>query len=147
MIIRRAEVPDAAVIAELEKICFPQDPWSYESIHEDIAENERAVYLVAEDGGEIIAYGGLWKIFDEGHIMNIAVVPLRRREHIGEKLVTELIDMTRAEGISSWTLEVRADNEPAKALYGKLGFFEAGLRKGYYENGRMDAIIMWKKDE
>ena len=147
MVIRRAEASDTAVIAELEKICFPHDPWSYDSVYSDIVLNDRTVYLVAEDEGEVIAYGGLWKILDEGHITNIAVVPGRRREHIGEKLVNELIGLTRAEGIASWTLEVRADNEPAIALYEKLGFENAGLRKGYYEYDGKDAVIMWKKDQ
>ena len=147
MVIRRAEAPDCAVIAELEKICFPHDPWSYDSVYSDIVLNDRTVYLVAEDEGEIIAYGGLWKIFDEGHITNIAVVPGRRREHIGEKLVGELIELTRTEGIMNWTLEVRADNDPAIALYEKLGFRSAGLRKGYYEYDGMDAVIMWKREE
>ena len=147
MVIRRAGEADCAIIAELEKICFPHDPWSYDSVYSDIVLNDRTVYLVAEDEGEIIAYGGLWKIFDEGHITNIAVVPGRRREHIGEKLVGELIDLTRAEGISNWTLEVRADNDPAIALYEKLGFRSVGLRKGYYEYDGMDAVIMWKREE
>lgn len=146
MVIRRAEAADCDTLAELEKICFPEEPWSFKSMYNDVVENERTVYMVAEEDGEIIAYGGLWKIFDEGHITNIAVVPERRREHMGEKLVTELIETTRAEGLTSWTLEVRADNDPAIALYEKLGFERAGLRKRYYEYDGMDAVIMWKKD-
>lgn len=147
MVIRRAEAADCDTLAELEKICFPEEPWSFESMYNDVVENPRTVYMVAEEEGEIIAYGGLWKIFDEGHITNIAVVPGRRREHLGEKLVTELIRMTRAEGVASWTLEVRADNVPAIALYEKLGFKSEGLRKGYYEYDGMDAVIMWKRDQ
>lgn len=146
MVIRQVKEQDVEVLAELEKICFPNDPWSLDSLYTDIVLNERTVYLAAEEEGDIIAYGGLWKIFDEGHITNIAVVPGRRREHVGEQLVTRLIDMTREEGLTSWTLEVRSDNAPAIALYEKLGFEKAGIRKGYYEYDGMDAIIMWKKD-
>lgn len=87
------------------------------------------------------------KIFDEGHITNVAVRPEFRRKHIAENLINVMVSVTEDEDITSWTLEVRESNEPAKALYRKLGFIEAGLRKGYYQDTNEDAIIMWKTKE
>lgn len=40
------------------------------------------------------------------------------------------------------TLEVRASNEVAQALYRRFGFVPVGVRARYYENTE-DAIIMW----
>jgi ribosomal-protein-alanine N-acetyltransferase len=37
---------------------------------------------------------------------------------------------------------VRASNDPAIRLYEKLGYARVGLRKGYYEKPREDAVIM-----
>ena len=41
------------------------------------------------------------------------------------------------------TLEVRSHNQAAIALYEKLGFRNAGRRKGYYDDPPDDALIMW----
>lgn len=148
-IIRDAASEDIAYIAELEKVCFPEDPWSYDSIANDISNNDNAFYIVAErEKGtekEIVGYVGVWKVVDECHIMNVAVEPSNRRQNIGDDLISSMIDITKQLGVNSWTLEVRADNEPAIKLYKKHGFKEAGLRKGYYEYDHMDAIIMWRE--
>jgi len=42
-------------------------------------------------------------------------------------------------------LEVRASNDPARLLYEKLGFQQAGRRPGYYRNPREDALILRKE--
>ena len=60
-------------------------------------------------------------------------------------MLSVLFDVTGAQGIESYTLEVRAGNQAAIALYEGFGFREAGLRKGYYEDNGEDAIIMWKE--
>ena len=62
--IRRAEPKDAEAIEDLEQICFSQ-PWSYNSIYYDIAENTKAVYLVAQIEEDVVGYAGLWKIGDD----------------------------------------------------------------------------------
>lgn len=146
LIIRQGEIRDAVEMAEIEKICF-SDPWSEESIISDIEHSERSFYIVAEIEGHVVGYIGCWKIFDEGHITNVAVRPEFRRKHIAENLINVMVGVTEDENITSWTLEVRESNEPAKALYGKLGFIEAGLRKGYYSDTGEAAIIMWKTKE
>lgn len=144
LIIRKAAETDVPAVEEVEKACFSV-PWSYESLYHDILENKLAFYIVAEIDGKVCGYVGVWKIFDEGHITNVAVAPEYRRMHIASAMLSVLFDVTGAQGIESYTLEVRAGNQAAIALYKGFGFCEAGLRKGYYEDNGEDAIIMWKE--
>ncbi|MBQ8563461.1 MAG: ribosomal protein S18-alanine N-acetyltransferase [Firmicutes bacterium] len=144
LIIRKAEEKDILQIEELEKICFA-DPWSYESLEQDILRNKLAFYIVAEVDGEVCGYVGIWNIVDEGHITNVAVSPDFRRMHIASNMLDVLIASCEAAGVERFTLEVRAGNEPAKALYAGKGFREMGIRKGYYQDNGEDAIIMWRE--
>lgn len=146
LIIRKAEERDAEEIERLEQLCFSQ-PWSYDSIYHDIAENKLALYLVAETSGHIAGYAGVWKIGDEAHITNVAVDPEYRRISIGDMLIAALIEVTEENGIFSHTLEVRESNIAAIELYKKHGFKIEGKRKAYYEDNGEDALIMWRKSE
>lgn len=130
-------------VAELEKICF-STPWSEKSIASEL-NNELALWLVAEDGGAVVGYVGSQTVFPETDMMNIAVVPQRRREGIAEVLVDALIQELKRIGSNSLTLEVRASNTPAIALYQKMGFHEVGRRPNYYRNPREDALILRKE--
>ena len=144
LIIRKAEAKDVLAIEEIEKQCFTV-PWSYESLYQDIVENKLAFYIVAElAAGQICGYVGIWKIFDEGHITNVAVEPEYRRKHIARAMLEALMEVTAEAGIERYTLEVRASNEPAIRLYEGLGFKSEGIRPGYYEDNGEDAIIMWR---
>lgn len=144
LIIRKAEAKDVLAIEEIEKQCFTV-PWSYESLYQDIVENKLAFYIVAElAAGQICGYVGIWKIFDEGHITNVAVAPEYRRKHIARAMLEALFEVTGQAGIERYTLEVRASNEPAIRLYEGLGFKSEGIRPGYYEDNGEDAIIMWR---
>ena len=144
LIIRKAEAKDVLAIEEIEKQCFTV-PWSYESLYQDIVENKLAFYIVDElAAGQICGYVGIWKIFDEGHITNVAVAPEYRRKHIARAMLEALMEVTAEAGIERYTLEVRAGNEPAIRLYEGLGFTSEGIRPGYYEDNGEDAIIMWR---
>ena len=78
-------------------------------------------------------------------MMNIAVSPDYRRRGIAQGLVEALVASLKALDSHCLTLEVRDSNEPAKALYEKLGFSQVGLRKGYYRNPKEDARILRKE--
>ncbi|MBS6207783.1 MAG: ribosomal protein S18-alanine N-acetyltransferase [Firmicutes bacterium] len=144
LIVRRAEARDAEAIAELEKVCFSQ-PWSYESIYHDVAENKLSFYLAAETEGKVIGYAGIWNIAGEGHITNVAVSPEYRRKGVGDALMEVMLKVTEESGVLSHTLEVRKSNAGALRLYEKHGFKIAGERKGYYEDNGEDALIMWRR--
>jgi ribosomal-protein-alanine N-acetyltransferase len=134
-----------AQIAALEKRCF-SDPWSEKSISSEL-NNSLSLWIVALDGEVVAGYVGSQTVLGETDMMNIAVAPEYRRQGVGERLVCELIDALKEKGSHSLMLEVRASNEPAKALYHKLGFIQAGRRPGYYRNPREDALILRKEWE
>ena len=94
-------------------------------------------------GNQYIAgFAGIWAIADEAHITNIAVRKSYQRQGIGELLMISIIDLAAELKADVVTLEMRASNTPARSLYQKFGFAEAGLHHGYYTDDREDAIIM-----
>lgn len=139
---RRMTLKDLDQIMALEKVSFTA-PWSRNAFTGELTDNHFARYLVMQLGDEIIGYGGMWIIIDEAHVTNVAVSPLYRGRKLGERLLRFMMAVASTEGARKMTLEVRVSNFSAKNLYHKLGFVEAGLRKGYYTDNREDAIIMW----
>jgi ribosomal-protein-alanine N-acetyltransferase len=143
--IRGMREEDIPQIAAIEKLVFPT-PWSEAAFRSELKDNALAAYLVlvAEDRPRrVLAYGGLWKIFDEGHITNIAVRPEAQGKQLGRLLVHAMIRWAWAQGLSHMTLEVRLSNRRAIDLYKRAGFREAGVRPAYYEENHEDALIMW----
>lgn len=118
-------------------------PWSRDSFLEEL-NNDMAIYFVAVSDGQVLGYGGMWKIFDEGHITNIAVHPEFRLCGIASKIMDKILDISKFNGIANLTLEVRKSNIAAQKLYQKYGFKAEGTRKGYYSDTGEDALIMWR---
>ena len=118
-------------------------PWSRRAFSEEL-DNKLAIYLVAKIKNKVVGYVGMWKILDEGHITNIAILPEYRGIGIGVRLVEEILKEAEKEGINRVTLEVRKSNAVAQRLYAKFAFKIEGMRKGYYQNNGEDAVIMWK---
>ncbi len=132
-------------IAALEKQCFSA-PWDERSVASEL-QNPLAHWLVALDGAAVAGYVGSQTVLGETDMMNIAVHPDYRRQGIAGKLVTRLIADLKARESHCLTLEVRASNDPAKALYEKLGFTQVGLRKNYYRAPKEDGLILRKEWE
>ena len=132
-------------VAQLEKECF-HDPWSENSIASEL-KNPLSLWLVAVDGQQVAGYVGSQSVMGEADMRNIAVSAQYRRMGIAQELVERLVTLLREKDVYSLTLEVRASNEPAKALYGKLGFNQVGRRPNYYRNPKEDALILRKEWE
>ena len=132
-----------AQVAALEKRCFC-DPWSENSIRSEL-NNSLSLWLVALDGERVAGYIGSQSVQGESDMMNVAVDPAYRRQGVAEALVTQLAVQLRELGNGSLTLEVRASNEGAIALYEKLAFEQVGRRPNYYRNPKEDARILRKK--
>lgn len=134
---------DAAAVELVEKECFAI-PWSRESFWEEAAKKD-AYYLLAVDdeGDKVIGYVGVWLIFDEGHITNVALIPDYQGQGIASAMIKNIIAIIGEKGINSMTLEVRPSNKPALKLYEKFGFKSVGRRPHYYEDNDEDAEIMW----
>ncbi|MBM3156748.1 MAG: ribosomal-protein-alanine N-acetyltransferase [Chloroflexi bacterium] len=98
--------------------------------------------LEASQDEKVLGFAGLWFMADEAHLANIAVRLDRRREGIGELLLIAVIDLAIERQARFFTLEVRASNKEAQALYGKFGLIEVGTRRGYYMDNKEDAVIM-----
>lgn len=128
-------------VAELERICFSV-PWSRNMLAEEL-DNLLSAFLVAlDDSGRVVGYAGVQVVLDEGYITNVAVRPECRRQGIAGKLLQVFLDFAKGNRLAFLTLEVRASNYDAIALYGSRGFRSVGRRKNYYEHPREDAIIM-----
>ena len=128
-------------VAALERICF-SDPWSRNLLAAEL-DNDLSAFLVALDGeGEVAGYAGLQVVLDEGTVTNIAVRPDCRRRGVASRLLQVFLNFAQGNRLAFLTLEVRASNYDAIALYGSRGFRSAGRRKNYYEHPREDAIIM-----
>ena len=135
-----AHVPQ---IAQLERLCF-NDPWSDRSIASEL-DNRFSLWLVAVDGEKVVGYVGSQSVLGWADMMNIAVSPEYRRQGIAYGLVTRLEEALKENDVTCLTLEVRASNASAQALYGKLGFQQVGRRPNYYRNPKEDALILRKE--
>lgn len=130
-------------LEELEKACFSM-PMTRTQLENQLPDS-RHVFLVAEDTENVVqGYVGMLYVLDEGYISNVAVAPEQRRKGIAGSLLEELMRRAQALSLAFVSLEVRAGNAPAIALYEKHGFRPAGVRKNYYSMPREDAIIMTK---
>ncbi len=139
--IRRMTFLDVDGVYAVECQTF-STPWSRGSFAAEVTDNDLSCYLVLDDQGTIAGFAGMWIVVDEAHVTNIALLPAYRGKGLGQKLVTALMETARQRYAVSMTLEVRASNEIAQSLYGKLGFLPTGIRRAYYTDNREDAIIM-----
>lgn len=136
----RSHIPQ---IEKLEQTCFSV-PWT-ENMLTDALFDPQASFIVAEDDeGNVVGYAGLHVVLDEGYIDNVAVEPDARRHGVGSALL-EVFCRFGAANLAFLTLEVRASNEAAIGLYEKHGFHRAGLRQGYYQKPKEDAVIMTRE--
>ena len=131
-------------VAELERICFSV-PWSRNMLAEEL-DNLLSAFLVAlDDSGRVVGYAGLQVVLDEGYITNVAVRPECRRMGVASQLLQVFLNFAEANKLAFLTLEVRASNYDAIALYGSRGFRSMGRRKNYYEHPKEDALIMTRE--
>lgn len=143
VIIREMRYDDLDQITQIEKECFSL-PWSKDSFEQEL-KNELAYYQCAEEEGTIMGYMGMWRIIDECHITNVAVLPEHRNKGVASMLISKMVEICRCSEIDNMTLEVRESNLSAINLYEKYGFVSVGKRPRYYMKPMEDAIIMWKK--
>jgi ribosomal-protein-alanine N-acetyltransferase len=97
---------------------------------------------VAEQEGVLLGFAGAHIILDEGHITNVAVIKEARGHGLGRLLMDALMQLAANLGARYLTLEVRASNAAAVALYQSFGFIKVSVRKKYYEDNGEDALLM-----
>ena len=143
--LREMTIADAPAVAAIEG-SLNDEPWS-ESLFRgefDVDPTSRH-WLVAELDGELVGFGGMMYAASTAHLMNLGVSPTLRRRGVARALCISLFAEARRRGAADLTLEVRASNAGAAALYEQLGMTSVGTRPGYYGDGE-DALIFWIDD-
>ena len=141
--IRRMMAQDISQVAEMEAANFYM-PWSEKAFYEQLS-NRNAIYMVAELDEKIVGVCGFMESFGEADIYNVSVDESHRNAGIASSMLETMLKEGIARGITAYTLEVRAGNVAAIRLYEKLGFVAEGIRPGFYDKPKEDALIMWKR--
>ncbi|MDD5904178.1 MAG: ribosomal protein S18-alanine N-acetyltransferase [Clostridium sp.] len=139
---REMVLTDIETVYGIECSCFSQ-PWSVESLINELTVNDAAYYAVAEFDGRVIGYAGMWVVCDEAHMTNIAVDADYRRRGAATGLILHLMRTARSRNALCITLEVRETNHRAQRVYNALGFRYAGTRRRYYSDTGENALILW----
>lgn len=144
----RMQMNDCERAAKLEGEIFGCDAWTVADFQESLC-CDYAVYVVARDdeGEPVVACAGVRNMCGDGDITNVLVDKKYRERGIAEHLLQHLMDEGREIGVRNFTLEVRRSNTPAIKLYEKLGFVSEGIRPGFYDNPKEDAVIFWKRED
>ncbi|MBO7941203.1 MULTISPECIES: ribosomal protein S18-alanine N-acetyltransferase [Streptomyces] len=137
---------DIEPVLELEKILFPEDAWSRGMFWSDLAHargpEATRRYVVATEGERIVGYAGLAANADVADVQTIAVAQGHWGTGLGGRLLTELLRAATAFECAEVMLECRVDNVRAQKLYERFGFEPIGFRRGYYQPGNVDALVM-----
>ncbi|MFF4762697.1 ribosomal protein S18-alanine N-acetyltransferase [Streptomyces sp. NPDC001292] len=141
---------DIDPVLELEKDLFPEDAWSRGMFWSELAHSRgpgaTRRYVVAEDSGRIVGYAGLIASGGQGDVQTIAVARDHWSTGLGARLLTELLRAATAFECAEVMLECRVDNVRAQKLYERFGFEPIGFRRGYYQPGNVDAVVMRLSD-
>ncbi len=129
-------------IAGIERLCFSL-PWSENALEDELT-NENAHFLAAVAGKKVLGYIGIIEICGECDVTNVAIHPDFRRMGIADKLLKKAESDAMERNCISITLEVRVSNEAAIGLYTSNGYKSQGIRKGFYDKPKEDALIMTK---
>ncbi|KPI16619.1 ribosomal-protein-alanine acetyltransferase [Actinobacteria bacterium OK074] len=139
---------DIDAVLELEKDLFPEDAWSRGMFWSELAHargpgaTRRYVVAFDEDGGRLVGYAGLAAQGDQGDVQTIAVSRELWGSGLGGRLLVELLRAATAFECAEVLLECRVDNVRAQKLYERFGFVPIGFRRGYYQPGNVDALVM-----
>jgi ribosomal-protein-alanine N-acetyltransferase len=130
-------------VMAVEHACFvnhtSRDAFEWEARHSDVSR----VYVLRHEVGAIVGFCAAWVVLDELHINSLAVLPEWRGRGLASGLLAAVVEASLGEGARRATLEVRMSNTPARALYARFGFTQAGIRRGYYTSPAEDALILW----
>jgi ribosomal-protein-alanine N-acetyltransferase len=141
VVVEPMRIEDVPAVHEIERLSF-RTPWPSYAFEQELRGNRLARYVVARAGDAVVGFAGIWLMVDDAHITTFSVHPEWRRQGIGRQLLLSLVELSIAIGARRMTLEVRASNEAAQALYRSFGFEGAGRRPRYYSDDGEDALVM-----
>ncbi|MCB5182527.1 ribosomal protein S18-alanine N-acetyltransferase [Streptomyces antimicrobicus] len=143
---------DIEPVLELEHELFPEDAWSAGMFWSELAHargpGATRHYVVAEDPGtgRLVGYAGLAAAGDLADVQTIAAARDQWGTGLGARLLKDLLRAATAFECAEVLLEVRVDNTRAQKLYERFGFEPIGFRRGYYQPGNVDALVMRLSD-
>lgn len=137
-------------VANIETLVQPEDPWTEQTLAEMLAQDSTHIMIVYKpegkaDNNKVIGYCLYQVIFEQAEILRIGTHPDYQRQSIASQLFATLNNELINNKVESLLLEVRADNAPALALYGRQGLTVIHKRKGYYQlphQPSVDALIL-----
>jgi ribosomal-protein-alanine N-acetyltransferase len=137
-----SSIDDIDGVLAVEQSAFT-NPWTRamyvaELEHRDVSR----ILLARDDDGRTIGFCSFWRVLDELHINNLAVVPEARGRGVASALLTRVLDDAVATGATRALLEVRRSNDAALRLYGRFGFAVTTVRRGYYTHPDEDALVL-----
>lgn len=100
------------------------------------------IYVLRTPDHPVAAFCAFWRVAEQIHINNLAVLPEARGKGLASHLLAEVMAESAQIGVESATLEVRRSNTAALRLYAKAGFTEAGVRRNYYTQPVEDALVL-----
>jgi tRNA threonylcarbamoyl adenosine modification protein YeaZ/ribosomal-protein-alanine acetyltransferase len=123
------------------------NPWTREMYAKELDLGGMSLLFLARDNqGRAAGFCSAWRVLDELHINNLAVVPEVRRHGVASALLKRTFSEGTRLGAKRATLEVRRSNVAARQLYERLGFVVTGVRSGYYTTPVEDALVLWRDD-
>ncbi len=126
---------DLRAVSDIEAATFP-NPWSFDALAFELDQNPFCAAFIAQmPSSELIGYAFLWVMYEQSHLINIAIAEPFRGQGYGEMLLRHLMHYARANGAAEMHLEVRETNAGAIALYRKYGFTARGRQDSYYQDG------------
>ena len=135
--IRPATLADLDALAALEEEAFTADRLDRRAIRHAIL-SPTILALVAETAPGEIAGDALVQIrrgSSVARLTSIAVSGAHGGRGVGRALLAEAERAAAAAGCDRMRLEVRADNDRARQIYGRAGFAAIGAVPDYYEDG------------
>lgn len=132
-------------VLRIDHTVYPR-PWSLGLYLGELSVTDGRSYLVARRGATVVGYAGLMVIAGDAHVTTVAVAPSQQHQGYATRLLVVLMREAIALGSQRVTLEVRASNRGAQALYSRFGFGPSGVRRAYYVDNGEDAVIMWAID-
>jgi [ribosomal protein S18]-alanine N-acetyltransferase len=140
-----ASAADIEAIIAVEQASFT-NPWTRDMYVAELENRGVSFFFVARDEQQrIVGFCAFWRVLDELHINNLAVLPEARRTGIASALLRRVLAEGAKLGARRATLEVRRSNDIARRLYERFGFSVAGVRRGYYSQPTEDALVLWRE--
>jgi ribosomal-protein-alanine N-acetyltransferase len=141
MKVEPATAADLDAIDELERHSFKR-PWPRSTFEAEIEREWARLDVARDDSGRVVAFCNYWLVAPELHVLAIATHPDHRGRGVARELLAHVLASAAQAACTMATLEVRAGNAPAIALYEHAGFRTVHVRARYYQDDDEDALVM-----